>query len=59
MFVKGNNREVTDTIVKYYENLSEGSKRFHKILFFVSPVIFYLLIELLNFMPVTKFLLMV
>lgn len=59
MFAKENSRELTDTLVRFYESLSDNQLRMMKIIFFISPLIYLLLIDLFNFSFVTKFLLFV
>jgi Na+/H+-translocating membrane pyrophosphatase len=56
MFAKENSRELTDTLVRFYESLSDNQMRMLKMIFFVSPVIYLLVIDLFNFSFVTKFL---
>jgi Inorganic pyrophosphatase len=59
MFAKENSRELTDTLVRFYESLSDNQLRMMKIIFFVSPLICILLLDLFHFSFVTKFLLFV
>lgn len=51
--------EVTDGLIKHFESLAESQIFFRKVLFFISPIIFLLAINVLNFSFVTKFLLFV
>jgi Na+/H+-translocating membrane pyrophosphatase len=59
MFAKENNREFTNNLVKFYEGLGENQLRMMKIIFFVSPLLWILIIDLFNFSFVIKFILFV
>jgi H(+)-translocating pyrophosphatase len=52
-------KEATDHLVKYFESLNESQLFFRKLLFFASPIICLLVINILNFSFVTKFLIFV
>jgi hypothetical protein len=56
MFAKENHKELTDSLVKFYEGLGENQLRMMKIIFFVSPLIFLLTVDLFDFSFVVKFL---
>ncbi len=59
MFAKENHRELTNNLVKFYEGLGENQLRMMKIIFFVSPLLWILIIDLFNFSFVIKFILFV
>jgi H(+)-translocating pyrophosphatase len=50
-------KESTDWLVKYYESIPENQLFLAKVLFFVSPIVFLILINILMFTYVVKFLL--
>lgn len=52
-------REPTDGLVKYFEGLADSQVFFRKALFLLSPIICLLVLNLLDFSFVTKFLLFV
>jgi len=51
--------EATDDLIKYYESLNESQLFFRKVLFFASPILCLLVINILGFSFVTKFLIFV
>jgi Na+/H+-translocating membrane pyrophosphatase len=59
MFAKENHREFTNNLVKFYEGLGENQLRMMKIVYFVSPLLWILIMDLFNFSFVIKFLLFV
>lgn len=59
MFAKENQRELTDKLVRMYEGLSDNQLRMMKIIFFVSPVMFFLFLDLFNISFITRFIFLV